>query len=264
MKYFLKERGALTRLAKAARLSVFFDFDGTLSPIVSRPAQAGLPGPTKFLLRRIAGMSSCRVAIVSGRAIEDIKKKVGLKGVVYVGNHGLQIAGPGARHTVRLNVGYRTAVGLLRPMIAEAVRKYRGVLIEDKGCTLSVHYRRVSAGQRRAVRNAVDRIVCSYGSGRLIRIRHGKMVVEIRPAAGWDKGSAVRWLIKRWGAMDTGVASVPLYCGDDSTDEDAFRALAHKGITIVVGRRRSSAARYYLRSQDEMDELLKRIVARGR
>ncbi|MFA5099762.1 MAG: trehalose-phosphatase [Candidatus Omnitrophota bacterium] len=252
MKYLLKEWGALTRRIKAGRLLLFFDFDGTLSPIVSRPAQAGLPGSTKSLLRRIAGMSSCRVAIVSGRALEDIRKKVGLKGVVYVGNHGLQSAGPGVRHTVRLSAGYRKAIGLLRPMITEAVRKYRGVLIEDKGCTLSVHYRRVSAGQRRAVLNAVDKIVRSYGSGRLVRIR---------PAAGWDKGSAVRWLIERWGAMDKGVGSIPVYCGDDSTDEDAFRALAHKGITVVVGRRRSSAARYYLRSQDEVNELLKRIVA---
>jgi len=261
MRYLLKEWGALTRRIKAGRLLLFFDFDGTLAPIVSRPAQAGLPGSTKSLLRRIAGMSSCRVAIVSGRALEDIRKKVGLKGVVYVGNHGVQVAGPGVRHTVRLSAGYRQAIGLLQPMIAEAVRKYRGVLIEDKGCTLSVHYRRVSAGQRRAVRNAVDRIVRSYGSGRLVRIRHGKMVVEIRPAAGWDKGSAVRWLIERWGAMDKKFVSIPLYCGDDSTDEDAFRALAHKGITVVVGRRRPSAARYYLRSQDEVDELLKRIVA---
>jgi len=245
-------------------MMLFFDFDGTLAPIASKPGYARIPDVTLSLLKEVLRLRSCKLAVVSGRALADIKKKIGLKGIVYVGNHGLQIRGAGVRYTAPLVPGYKASLRKIKARIARGIRRYSGALIEDKGLSLSVHYRLVSARDCAALRMAVRKIAQPYCARRLIRVRTGKMVMEIRPDFRWDKGSAVRWLIGKWRALDKGARTVALCCGDDSTDEDAFRALAGKGITVVVGRRAESAAQYFLDTQDEVNGLLRRIITGAR
>lgn len=258
--HLLQEWDRVHARIKGKRLMLLFDFDGTLAPIVSKPGYARIPGETLSLLKEVLCLRSCRIAVVSGRAMADIKKKIGLKGIVYVGNHGLQIRGDGLNYTAPLVPGYRASLRTIKTRIERGIRRYSGALIEDKGLTLSVHYRLVRDSERAALRREVRKIAQPYCARGFIKIRGGKMVMEIRPDLHWDKGSAVRWLIKRWMALDRCAQAVALYCGDDFTDEDAFRALAGKGITVVVGRRAGSAAQYFLDTQDEVNGLLRHIV----
>jgi trehalose-phosphatase len=115
-----------------------------------------------------------------------------------------------------------------------------------------------------ALRNRIRVAVSPFSREHLVKIRSGKMVFEIRPPVASNKGTAVRWVIDQWQAKSSDRGGVALYCGDDATDEDAFRMLQDTGITVLVGSHDDSAAQYYLDSQGEVDDLLKRLIALGR
>lgn len=236
------------------RLVLLLDFDGTLAPIVARPELAAiLPGARSAMLNLLD--AGADVAIVSGRGLADARGRVGVHRVAYAGNHGMEIDGPGVERihpdaAVARPVLERIAAAL-RPELADV----EGAIIEDKGLTLSVHYRLVESGQTERVRQSVTRVV---GREPAVRLTEGKKVLEVRPRVEWDKGRAVLFLLDHLQPA----AGVPvLYIGDDTTDEDAFRALAGRrggGEGVVVGNPppASTAARSYLRSPEEVAELL--------
>lgn len=218
---------------------LFLDYDGTLVPIKESPELAGLRASKRRLLKRLS--RSVSICIVSGRSLADIRKLASIKDVAYIGNHGLEIASRGRRwvhpEAKRIKPVLR---GVLRRIRREA-GKYPGVLVEDKGLTGSIHYRRLAAPLPKELRDLIEDEVGL--KSRELRLTEGKKVFEIRPNIDWDKGKGVlelsRWLgIKR--------PAVRIYIGDDRTDEDAFRALGGNGITIRVGRRRGSLARWCL------------------
>jgi len=235
---------------------VALDFDGTLAPIVPHPDDAALPADTRRAIERLAGRSDTRVAVISGRALADVRDRVGVESLYYAGNHGLEIEGPQLRRshpvTGEAIEALRTCVDRLRPELAEMP----GVLVEDKGLTLSVHYR-MAPDARTVVENAVVR-GCAEIAG--LRVTHGKMVVEVRPELDWDKGRAARFLID---SLLTETAEAPvLFAGDDRTDEDAFLALAGRGDGIVVGDPppADTAATFHLRGPHELPALLEGLA----
>ncbi len=251
----LKER------LKGGNVFVFLDYDGTLSPIVQTPGEARLPGKTRKLLADLSGTRGCRVAVVSGRALDDLKKKVGLvEGIIYVGNHGLELEGPKIKFREFLSKQYKQVLREIRGALERGLSAFKGVFIEDKGLSLSVHYRRSDKDLIPRVKTVFHETVISYLIADKIRIKQGKMVLEVRPPVEWDKGKAVLWLLARQQFTSGDTRVYPLYVGDDVTDEDAFNALKNRGLTVFVGRRFSSEARYYLRDTKEVSELLKRII----
>ncbi|MEO8718741.1 MAG: trehalose-phosphatase [Burkholderiales bacterium] len=234
--------------AGGRRLAIFLDYDGTLTPIVERPEDAVLDAAMRSVLRRLARQHT--VAIVSGRDLADVRARVGLEGLVYAGGHGMDIDGPGVS---RVHEAARAAAPRLEAAASDVARDtagLTGVQLERKRYALAVHYRRAREADAPAVEKAVDDAAARHPG---LRKTLGKKVFELRPDVEWDKGRAVLWLIETLRLED----ALPVYVGDDLTDEDAFRALAGRGIGIVVqDAPQPSAARYTLHDPDEVRALL--------
>jgi trehalose 6-phosphate phosphatase len=128
----------------------------------------------------------------------------------------------------------------------------RGVVVERKGVTASVHYRLVAASDRTQWLPELRAGLAPWAARGRVRLVRGKSAVELRPPVDWDKGTAVRWLLSHVGANDR----LPVYLGDDATDEDAFRAVRADGVGVLVGRLRRSAARYRLAGPADVRRLL--------
>ena len=247
---------------RAGRMLVALDYDGTLLPIAPRPEAAVLPEGTRALVARLAARPDTYVAVISGRGLEDIRARVGLEGVYYAGNHGLEIEGPGLR---QVHEGALEAL----PQIAACAAELRarlagveGVILEDKGITLSVHYRLVSDEEE--VARVRREVLATCGDRAGLRITTGKRVLEVRPAVDWDKGQAIRFLVEALG-LETTRAPV-VFFGDDLTDEDAFRALRGRGDGVLVATaeevRPDTAATALVESTEEVLELLEALADR--
>jgi trehalose 6-phosphate phosphatase len=199
----------LAPLAEAPeRSALIFDVDGTLSPIVERPELAYVPEETRTEIRRLAARYRL-VACVSGRAGDDARRLVGVGGVRYVGNHGLELD-PHADALADAIARFRDSIG--RP-------------VEDKVLSLSYHYREApdEAKARAELEEVAER---ARGAG--LDARWGRKVLEIRPSVATDKGTAVRTLLTE-AAVDGA-----LYAGDDTTDLDAFAGLDARGLEHAV------------------------------
>lgn len=224
------------------RTAFFLDFDGTIAPIAPRPELVFLPGPMREVLAELA--SHHMVCVVSGRGLADLRRKVGLADVYYIGDHGYRIAGPQGSG-VELEVGgpeERLELETASYELERRLSPIQGAVVEAKGTSLAVHYRLV-AEERRPL---VDRIVHEVaGSSPGLRLSEGKLVYELRPRLPWDKGKAVLWLLGRLRLHKDEVC--PICLGDDLTDEDMFAAVRKwgGGVAVVVGEcQRPTKAHY--------------------
>jgi len=245
---------------KAKPLYLFFDYDGTLAELAESPQKAVMPDNVRAALAGLAKAQDTFVAIVSGRMLVDLKKAVGIDGLVYAGNHGLELEGGGLHFSNGLDGNIRFAAGRIALALKEALRDIDGVLIEDKGLSVSVHYRHVLSQYVSEVRRVVDRTMIYSPDRSGFALHHGKMVFEIRPISKFNKGSVVMWLLRQTD-NDWRDKFTPLYIGDDITDEDAFIALRESGITVRVGKSDDSAAQYYLNHTGDVSTFLSRLFA---
>lgn len=242
------------------RLAVLLDFDGTLAEITDRPDEARLDPGLRELLERLSHNPRVLVAVISGRALEDIRRRIGLEHILYAGNHGLELAGPGWTLAHDAAMEAQGLVGACCDRLSIRLRDVHGALVENKGLSASVHFRLVPGKQIEAVRRIVLEEIERVSAGRL-EARGGKMVLEILPVLDWDKGRAARWLLEH--ALGDGweARCAVVYVGDDSTDEDAFVALAENGITIRVSPHpQPTAARYQVRTVGDVGRLLEAIA----
>ena len=233
---------------RAGHLLAAVDYDGTLTPIVAHPAAARLAPAARDVIARLALRADTWVAVLSGRALADVQERLGLPGLYYAGNHGLEISGPGLEW---VHPGARAALPALRAAAAELreeLRTVAGAEVEDKGVSLSVHYRRVAPAARPGVRDVALRTGCGRAG---VRCTEGKLAVELRPDVAWHKGEALRFIR---GSLPGGEACPALFLGDDRTDEDAFRVLAGEDCGVVVAAEppAGTAAGAYLASPREV------------
>lgn len=200
----------------------------------------------------------CTVAIVSGRERADVARMVGLDGLIYVGSHGFDISGPDG-----LSKEHERAPELL-PVLDRAEQRVRadladvgGALVERKRFAIAAHYRSVAPQDAAIVEQAVDAAVAE--APQLLRKTGGKMLFELRPNVRWDKGCAVGWLLTKQGLDRPDV--VPLYIGDDETDEDAFAVMhRYEGLGILVSPgARGTAADYRLDDPAAVGRFLRRL-----
>lgn len=227
------------------------DFDGTLSPIVPRPEDATLLPGTREALQRLLCIPGLTVAIVSGRALRDVQARVGIAGIIYAGNHGLEISGPTVHLLHPEAVAAEGLIAAVCRRIERAASGMPGVMVEPKGLTASIHYRNAPAGLHAGVHAIVQKEVDTH-SDRL-HLRDGNMVWEIRPNVSWHKGKAAKFILDRV-APD----AWPIYVGDDTTDEDAFRELS-AGTCIRVAHSDETAAHYFVDSPSDVLEFLRWI-----
>lgn len=242
---------ASRRLSRAKKIHFMSDFDGTLVPIAPHPKMPRLDKKGRLLLNALAKKPNFTVSIVSGRSISELESLVKLSRVYYLGNHGLEVKGLGTYYVHRgalQNVG---AIQTAYLQLRRSLDKVKGVIIENKVLTMSVHYRLVEPSLRVEVKRVVRKIVAE--DKRLI-LAGGKMVVELRPRVRWNKGKAVSWLLEKIG-KDGEV----LYVGDDLTDEDAFSNLSRHITILVSSEPKDTKAKYYLRNVSEVADLLRRL-----
>ena len=213
-------------LAGAEGLVLGLDFDGTLAPIVEDHTEATLTTESRAALDRLAERPGVALALVSGRALDDLTGRVEVEGAVYAGNHGLELEHGGER-TVHPDVeGLAPEVDRLCAELDERLGDVPGYAVENKRVTATVHYRNVPGGRVPHVVETVEAVVDEADG---LRVSEGKEIRELRPAVDWDKGRVMDLLVEAspgdWRAM---------YVGDDTTDEDAFRAIQPDGVGVHV------------------------------
>ena len=253
------------RIARCWTPAFCLDYDGTLAPMVNDPSAARLPPGTKALLKELSDRHP--TAIVSGRSMDKLRSWVDINGLYFAGSHGFEMAGPHGSH-----LNYTVALELLPTIqlaLAELQRQLLGVpgvSIEDNKFALSVHTRNVSAEHMPRLDELLE---AALEEQPLLRRSEGKHVIELRPQVHWHKGRAVEWLLKNMceqmglpgGVAERNKRVVPIYIGDDTTDEDAFRLLRSNdhGIPIVVReaapRSNETSAEFWLRQREVADFL---------
>jgi alpha,alpha-trehalase len=238
------------------RPAFFLDYDGTLTPIAPRPDLATLSPEMRAALQRLA--AACTVAVVSGRGLADVRGLVQEPELIYAGSHGFEIEGPaGLSIQAEKGTEFLPALDEMERELNRRLAAVEGALVERKRFSIAVHYRLVDSADQPAVEAAVAEALAAHPE---FRKGLGKKVYELQPDIDWNKGRAVRWLIE---ALELDLERVlPVYIGDDVTDEDAFRALAGDGLGILVrdGDAGATAATYTLDSPDEVRRFFERIL----
>ncbi len=258
-KNFLEDIENHQKSLQAKDLLLFLDFDGTLAAIVEHFQDANISDSMRFVLERLSHRDDCRITIVSGRALSDLKRRINLQRIVYVGNHGFEMEGPRVRFDQKVFPLVRHLYGSVQEKILKRFPGLSGLVLEDKGVTCSIHYRAVATSFKESLRRFIRQVTSEFVDRKELIVRWGKEVCELRPPVIWDKGTAVRWLLKQDLADVKAKKTLVIYIGDDDTDEDAFRALCSLAITIHVGQVKATAARYFLKDVAQVEELLKRL-----
>ncbi len=251
----------MRRLVAEPCVLICCDYDGTLTPIRGRPQGAMLEPPTRRLLAQLRDRPRINLAIVSGRWLPELRRLVGVSDIYYIGNHGLEIAGPGLTFVHPDASRYRPTLRRLVGLLRRAAATVPGVVIEDKRWTLSVHYRLTPPRRVAPILKHLQAIAEPHRRRGDIVIGGGKGVFEIRLPILWHKGSASLWLRHHLGTLQDVPRPFTVYLGDDLTDEDAFAAVQRDGgIGIHVGGgRRPTAARLRLPDIDGVIRWLTRL-----
>lgn len=245
--------GGVEAELRGRRPALFADYDGTLTPIVPHPSRAVLSEKMRLVLSNLAARHP--VAIISGRDRADVEQMVGLDNVYYAGSHGFDISGPNGFQR-RFGDEFVPALEEAGRFLDEAVSSVEGAWVEHKRLALAVHFRQADPTDEEPLRTMVADTTARAGN---LRMSGGKKIFEIRPDFDWDKGRALLLLLDEMGLDQPEV--VPLYLGDDETDEDAFRVLQERGIGVCVGvDDRTTLARYELEDPDQVCRFLERLA----
>ncbi len=223
---------------------LFLDYDGTLSPIVKRPEDANLSKEMKQALEQCA--SKFKVAIVSGRDMDDVKNKVNIKNLIYAGSHGFRISGPdGLYMEHEKSEEILPQLDQIEKELNNTLNSIVGVQIDRKRYAVGIHFRNAAEEDVPKIMETVDDLLKRFPE---FKKGEGKKIVEIKPNVDWHKGKAINWIMEKLGLANN-AEIVPIYIGDDVTDEDAFRTLADKGIGILVGfHEQPTTAKYALKN----------------
>ena len=240
--------------SRPRRFFLFLDFDGTLVPIQNDPTKCVLSPGIKGLLDAIALSGKACIAILSGRTVNDIKERVHTQGIYYGGNHGLEISGPNLRFVHPHVLQGNRIINKICQTIHASIDNMDGVFIERKKFSISLHYRMADKEGKTLIKKIFSRIISGSPSSQTFSVLRGKKVLELVPSIQWDKGKAALFLLQKEKKK-----YLPIYVGDDLTDETAFKTLNQDGITIRVGRSKKTAAKYYLKGQWEVSRFLKHL-----
>ncbi|XP_017220615.1 probable trehalose-phosphate phosphatase F isoform X1 [Daucus carota subsp. sativus] len=266
--------------ARDKKIVMFLDYDGTLSPIVDDPDRAFMSADMRCAVKNVA--KHFPTAIISGRRRDMVSELVGLTELYYAGSHGLDIKFP-VRDILTASIDHPNMekfsdqqdkeVNLFQPareflpMIDEVFRTLvkitsdiTGALVENHKFCASVHYRNVDEKSWATVAQRVHDVLKDYPR---LRLTHGRKVLEVRPVIDWNKGKAVEFLLESMTDLGNSEEVLPIYIGDDRTDEDAFKVLrqGNRGYGILVSSvPKESNAFFSLKDTEEVKKFLKSLV----
>ncbi|KAJ8752895.1 hypothetical protein K2173_008630 [Erythroxylum novogranatense] len=267
----------ITNFAKGKRIALFLDYDGTLSPIVDDPDCAFMSNNMRLSVKKVARYFP--TAIISGRSRDKVYEFVGLTELYYAGSHGMDIIGPVTKsacvahsNSIRSTDKQGKEVTLFQPAseflpmieevydsLVESTKDIEGAKVENNKFCVSVHYRNVDEKSWMTVAQRVHDVIKEFPR---LRLTHGRKVLEVRPMIDWDKGKAVLFVLESLGLSNSDDV-LPIYVGDDRTDEDAFKVLRERksGYGIIVSSApKESNAYYSLRDPSEVMEFLNSLV----
>ncbi|GAB4845060.1 hypothetical protein Ancab_038466 [Ancistrocladus abbreviatus] len=233
--------------SKGKQIVMFLDYDGTLSPIVEDPDQAFMSEEMRAAVREVA--KHFPTAIVSGRCRDKVYNFVRLAELYYAGSHGMDIKGPAKGH--KYNKVYK--------VLSEKIKSTEGAKVENNKFCLSVHFRCVEEKKWGELAEQVKEVLKDYPT---LRLTQGRKVLEIRPTIKWDKGKALEFLLESLGFANSNDV-LPIYIGDDKTDEDAFKVLRERnqGFGILVSKfPKETNASYTLQEPYEVKLFLQCLV----
>ncbi|CAI0546686.1 unnamed protein product [Linum tenue] len=265
----------MMKVAKGKKIVVFLDYDGTLSPIVDDPNSAFMSDEMRAAVREVA--KCFPTAIISGRSREKVKEFVQLSNVYYAGSHGMDIMAPprpvksceGNTPTVVMDKkgtevlfqpakSFLPAIQKILTELEEETAKIKGAMVEDNRFCVSVHFRHVKDEDYQILEEKVRSVLENYAGFHLC---WGKKVMEIRPTIEWDKGHAVEYFLETLGLSNSDV--LPVYIGEDRTDEDAFKVIQRRGQgypIIVTSIPKDTKASYSLIDPSEVLTFLLRLA----
>lgn len=243
---------------KTKKPAIFLDYDGTLTPIVPRPEDAVISDEMKKTLKELAKIFT--VAIVTGRDKEDVENLVGLDELIYAGSHGYIITGPNG-----LFMEHPDSKKII-PKLDEIEKEIEDVLkertegtqVDRKRYAIGIHYRNARPEDEEIVLDLVEEMLKKYPGHKK---GEGKKIVEIKPNIDWHKGKAVDWILD---ALELSGKDdiIPMFIGDDITDEDGFQEIKDKGIGILVGGHgQKTAAKYALKNVFQVKEFFNRLIS---
>ncbi len=251
----LDDFDTIAREADGKRIAIFLDYDGTLSPIVETPEQAIMAADMREAVVKLAELTP--LGIISGRDLEDVRDKVKIDGIVYAGSHGFDITGPdGLKFENTVGEDFLPALDSAGNALSEKIGALEGLILERKKFAIAIHYRQVAPENIERIEAAVDEVTSDHPD---LRKAYGKKIFELQPKVDWHKGKALFSLMRTLELDRDDV--LPVYIGDDVTDEDAFRALQRRGVGIVVREEAyETAAAFSLKDPDEVREFLLRLI----
>lgn len=251
-----KNLDKITAQLKSSPIKILIlDFDGTLTPIVKTPDQVKLSKTMKNLLIKLCNKKGFYLAILSGRELKDLKKRVNLKNIIYSGNHGLEGDIFGEKYLFPISNKALLTLGKIQEQLNKIFDKFKGTFIEDKGLTLSFHYRLVKKQQIPEIKLLISQILKPFMNEGSVSVIADKKVIEVTPQVNWSKGDFAALIIKKLTErMETYPTAIVI--GDDTTDENVFQKLENM-ITITVGKKYQSKAKYYIKDTGEVFQFLK-------
>jgi trehalose 6-phosphate phosphatase len=247
----------LHAITNAQSIVLFLDYDGTLIPFEKKPEDVKTPDNVLNLLKNISVKPEINIVIITGRQLHEIKQLVCLDTISYAALHGLHILFSDGNEKVMKNVeSIKIKIDKIKKELEKTLEHVEGAIIEDKQYAIAVHYRMVKKNNLDAILKKCREIMTRYHNDDIETIE-GDKVIEAR-LKGWNKGNAVDFLLNQFNQINV---TLPIYIGDDTTDEDAFNYLTNKGFTIFVKNNSSlkTNAHYWVDNPSEVYLLLQKI-----
>lgn len=262
MKYLFDNIQAVNELLYTKENVILLtDFDGTLTPIRKHPDLAALSEEIRQILIKFSQDKAIFLGIITGRSLKQIKKLVNIPEILYVANHGIELEGPGIHYVSKEARKARYILWHIYMRLFKSLKHIEGMHIEDKGLSISLHYRAVKKkGDVEFVTSTLRAITKPFLDRKMLSLSTGKMVYEIRPPVEWNKASTIQWLLSHYFPEEFSEGALLIYLGDDKADIEVFDSLRGKGLTIFVGNPLdTSTAEYYVHSPEEVKVFLEHL-----